>query len=76
MNNSRGMKAVLVLLVVLDLFAGWASAASWKQTEDLLEWIRDLGGGVEGVIFQSIPGMGMGVVANRDLEVITHHDQL
>ena len=40
-----------------------------KNFEALVEWIRELGGGVEGISFQSIPGMGIGAVATEDLEV-------
>lgn len=65
--TSGGMKALLLLLVVL---VGWAAGEpSVEQIEALLEWIRDLGGGVDGIRFQSVLGMGMGAVATRDLEV-------
>ena len=42
-----------------------------KSFEALVEWVRELGGGVEGIRFQSIPGMGIGAVATEDLEVTT-----
>ena len=60
----------LLLLVVVWL-AGLTDGGP-GETEGLLEWIRELGGGVEGVGFQSIPGMGMGVVSTRNLEVGVH----
>ena len=56
-----------VAVVVLEL-AGLAWGGV-EQTQALLEWIEDLGGGVHGVGLQSIPGMGMGVVTTMDLEV-------
>ena len=41
-----------------------------ERNEDLLKWIRSLGGYVEGVSLQPIPGMGLGMVAARNLEVL------
>ena len=61
--------STVLLLVAVVLAVRRAGGASVEQTEALLEWIRDLGGGVDGISFQPIPGMGMGAVATRDLEV-------
>ena len=58
-----------LLLLGLVLAVRRAGGASVEQTEALLEWIKDLGGGVDGISLQPIPGMGMGVVTARDLEV-------
>ena len=58
-----------LLLLGLVLAVRRAGGASVEQTEALLEWIKDLGGEVDGISLQSIPGMGMGVVTTRDLEV-------
>lgn len=67
------MKAVLQLLLVLEFVVRWSIAtASWKHTEALLEWIEDLGGGIEGVGLMPISGMGMGVFSISDLEVCMH----
>lgn len=67
------MKAVQLLLLVIGIvrLAGLATAGGGavEQNKALLEWIRDLGGEVDGVSLQSIPGMGMGLVSTRDLEV-------
>ena len=60
----RGLLLLVVVLVWLETGGGRV-----EQTEALLEWIGDLGGGVEGIVFKPIPGMGMGAVATRDLEV-------
>ena len=63
------MMSTALLLLGLVLAVRRAGGASVEQTEALLEWIEDLGGGVDGISLQSIPGMGMGVVTTRDLEV-------
>ena len=64
------MRALLSLTVVLLAGLGNGSA-DVERNEALLDWIRDLGGWVRGVRLQSIPGMGTGVVATRNLEVDT-----
>ena len=66
------MRALLSLAVVLLVGLG-NGGAGVERNEALLDWIRDLGGGVHGVRLQSIPGMGTGVVATRNLEVDTVH---
>ena len=63
------MSGEVVLLVLVVLAGGVVGGWSEEQTEALLEWIEELGGGVDGISFKSIPSMGMGAVATRDLEV-------
>ena len=64
----------LLLLVVVLVVAGARTDQGLERNKDLLEWIHDLGGYVEGVSLQPILGMGLGMVAARDLEVlqVTH----
>lgn len=66
------MSAEAVLVVLVVLAGGAVGEWSGEQTEALLEWIGKLGGGVDGISFKSIPGMGMGAVTTRDLEVIPY----
>lgn len=61
------MRVVLFLgLVLAGLRTG---GAGLERNEALLEWVGDLGGGVDGISFRPIPGMGMGAITTRDLEV-------
>lgn len=62
------MRQLLLLVLLAGLRPGHQGV---EQNEALLEWIQDLGGGVEGISLQSIPRMGTGVVSTRDLEVYT-----
>lgn len=63
------MRPEAVLFVCVVMAGGAVGEWSGEQSRALLEWIRELGGGVDGISFQSIPGMGMGAVTTRDLEV-------
>ena len=66
------MGLLLLWLVGLLVSRQWRTVETGlEQTEALLKWIEELGGGVDGISLQSIPGMGMGVVTTRDLEVYT-----
>ena len=62
------MKCCLWLLVVVVCLEPGLPDSDWNAA--LLEWIQDMGGGAHGISLQPIPGMGMGVVSAKDLEVV------
>ena len=58
-------------LCVVVLGLAGPTAGRLDRTQALLDWIEDLGGGVYDVRFQSVPGMGIGLVTTKELEVYT-----
>ena len=66
---STACVVLLVLVIGLARADNLEFGAEQDKYQTLLDWIRDLGGGIHGASPQAVPGMGMGMVADVNLQV-------